>query len=92
MHLCEMTLLRTALLITGLVVFIACGKPQTTRARITERKHLPGNRLQIKYVFEQDGKQLLDSLITENKVLEGDSITVKRIPENPERSKIEFDK
>ena len=42
------------------------------------------------YVFEQDGKQLLDSLITENKVLEGDSITVKRIPENPERSKIEF--
>jgi len=85
-----MTLLRTSILFTGLVLCVSCGKHQTVRAKITERKHLPGNRLQLKYTFEEGGKQLQDSLVTENKVLEGDSITVKRDPENPLKSMVYF--
>ncbi len=69
---------------------VSCGNHQTVRAKITERKLLPGNRLQLKYTFEQNGKELQDSLVTENKILEGDTITVKRDRENPHKSTVFF--
>jgi len=86
MHLCSMKFLSSSLFLITLLIIASCNQRHKTHAKIFERKHLPGNKLQIKYQYKADGKLYTDSASIENHVLQGDTITIKLDPKNPAES------
>jgi hypothetical protein len=69
-----------------LATIAGCNSHEKIKARIFERKHLPDNKLQIKYQYAAGGKQYLDSITMENKVIDSDTITVVVQENNPSES------
>ncbi len=75
---------------TGLLLIFACGKKQSVKAVIFERKELPQRRLLIRYRYSVAGKVYADSSTTSNKILPLDSITVFINSQNPSRALPDF--
>ncbi len=82
------------LIITAIIlsagIISGCAKQQKTRAKIIERKHLQGNKLQLKYQFTAQTTQYTDSIIVDNDVIESDSLTIELDTKNPGNSKPMF--
>ena len=67
------------LVLSGFLILVSitsCKQQQKAEARIFERKHLPQNKLQIKYEYKAGDKQYTDSVTIDNQVLKSDTITV----------------
>ncbi len=93
--LCTFVLMRSKRLNLLMAIFFAtilsgCKQQQRSPARIFERKHVDSNRLMIKYEFWTNGTNYSDSVIIENHVLPGDSITVVFDKNHPQKSSPEF--
>lgn len=87
LHLCPMRFVSVVIAgILSITTITACNSREKIKARIFERKHLPENKLQIKYQYTAGGKQYLDSLTMENKVIDSDTITVLVQESNPSKS------
>ena len=90
MHLCRMKFITLALAgLYFIVLLTSCGEGKKTKAKIFERKHLPENKLQIKYQYMSGGIAYADSMIIENKVLMNDSVTISIDPKDPSKSVVE---
>lgn len=77
------------LALTGFLLLVSvssCKQQQKTDARIFERKHLPPNKLQLKYEYKAGTKQYTDSLIIDNQVLKSDTIKVVINSKKPEEN------
>ncbi len=77
------------------ILIVACAigctaKRAETFARITERKHVDGQRLCLNYIFVAQGKLYRDSSIIENKVVPSDSVRVSFPADNPSDSKLQI--
>lgn len=72
--------------IAVLAAMCSCSSNQVAEARIFERKEQPGNKLLIKYQYLVDGRQYSDSATINNRVLDGDTITVKYSSSDPARA------
>lgn len=59
------------------VVFAGCTESDAkAKATVIQRKHLPDNKLQLHYSFKADDKEITDSVVTTNKVINDDSLMV----------------
>ena len=67
----------------SITLVVSCNNREKVKAKIFERKHLPQNKLQIKYQYTAEGKQYDDSVTIENKVLDSDTITVSISTKEP---------
>lgn len=61
---------------------------KTIKAKITERKDLPDNKLMLHYSFTVNDTLLKDSIVTENKVINNDSLTVEYNKDDASKSKV----
>ncbi len=71
---------------------VGCNKNKTINARIYERKHLEGDSLQIKYRYNVDQKEFVDSAVVENKVIPDDAINVTIDKNDPTQTVYKADK
>jgi len=60
---------------------------QVSSAAIIERKMMTNGKLMLSYVFKAGGKTITDSLVTENKVIPGDTLKVTFPVTNPKAGK-----
>jgi hypothetical protein len=67
------------IIIIAVATFIGegCKREQRVKAKIFERKELPGNKLMIKYIYQIDNSSFRDSATIKNIVINEDSIEVK---------------
>lgn len=85
MHFCKMKT-RQLYLLLMLALAVACNSRHEATAKIFERKEEAGNKLMIKYRYEAQGKQYVDSATIENRPLKGDTITVNFENSAPEKA------
>ena len=69
-----------------IAVFSACGQHELLKAKIFERKELPGNRLMIRYQYTVGEKTYKDSATVPNLVIKSDSIRIIIDPSKPFKS------
>jgi hypothetical protein len=79
------------ILIVLLIFCVAAGcKNQSLRGRIFERKEVDGNKLLIKYKYQANGKESIDSITINNRKLNSDSINLVSDPANPGKAIPDF--
>ena len=86
MQLCSMKKLNFTLVISIIVLGLACKSQNRVDAKIYERKEEEGNRLLIKYQYQVNGKDFRDSATINNIVLDSDTISIKYETDHPERT------
>ena len=73
------------------LLLVACTQKQgSVYAKITERKHLVGDKLMISYSFINQGKLYNGSTTINNIVIPKDSVLVNFSPENPGDNKLQI--
>jgi len=55
-----------------------------TKVTVTQRTHLPQNKLQLHYTFTANNKVIKDSVVTANRVINDDSLMVSFKQAKPE--------
>jgi hypothetical protein len=77
------------LLLAGLA---ACSADHyEAKAKILERKMLPGDELLIRYSFQAGDRTILDSVRTKNKVIPHDSLRVVYSASDPGKNTLKFE-
>jgi len=76
-----------------LFLFIASCSPEhyETKATIIERRILEDSSLLIKYSFLAGNKTITDSVVTKNKVIPHDSLTVRYEASEPGNNTLKFE-
>ncbi len=74
---------RIVILIT-VFILTACSQRQQMKAKIVERKEMPGNRLKIEYRYTINNKSYVNSTIINNVIINSDSINITVDPSHPD--------
>lgn len=77
-------------LVMSLLLMGCTNKQGSVYAKITERKHLVGNRLMISYSFNNQGKLYNGSTVINNIVIPKDSVLVSFSTGNPANNKLQM--
>jgi hypothetical protein len=80
--------MKTVLTLLTSLVFLslaACKQPQQVRAKIFERQEVDSNKLMIKYSYIVKDRTYVDSLTTQNRIIDSEHIYITIDPSNPQK-------